>query len=167
MMLRKKSWCSKVFHHPAILPCSSTLSFREVKVSDSTCRETRIPRGKRPETWRFFMGGHVCFYLIHPSCYAKLPVFFIARRISHGAMILHMTFHVVFPCPDQHRTWTCRALPAPAKMQMSTFHQAGHGSKLDASKFQRDIHRIGCFMMANRLDWQYQLIFLNKNKTPK
>jgi hypothetical protein len=58
-------------------------------------------------------------------------------------------------------------LPAPAKMQMSTFHQAGHGSKLDASKFQRDIHRIGCFMMANRLDWQYQLIFLNKNKTPK
>ena len=43
----------------------------------------------------------------------------------------------------------------------------GHGSKLDASKFQRDIHRIGCFMMANRLDWQYQLIFLNKNKTPK
>ena len=62
-MSRKKTWCSKVFHHPAILPschpailpCSSTLSFRKVKVSDSTCRETRIPRGKRPETWRFFM----------------------------------------------------------------------------------------------------------------
>lgn len=127
--------------------------------------------GGHGRSWEV-VGGHVCVFPHVPSSESSIMLrktssFFIARRISHGAMILHMTFHVVFPCPDQHRTWTCRALPAPAKMQMSTFHQAGHGSKLGASKFQRDIHRIGCFMMANRLDWQYQLIFLNKNKTPK
>ena len=175
-----------MFHHPAILPSCHALrlcpfarsKFRTPHVAKLEFLEESVLK-HGGSSWEH-MGGHgrswevMCvFSLIHPSSESSIMLrktssfFFHCSTHFPWCDDLHMTFHVVFPCPDQHRTWTCRALPAPAKMQMSTFHQAGHGSKLGASKFQRDIHRIGCFMMANRLDWQYQLILLNKNRTPK